>query len=120
MTLLRNAACLALLCAPLLAFAEGGPCRAEVEKYCAQAQGGKQITDCLLDHQQNVSDACYGALKKRLEAEDAMKACGPDAKKLCQGVQPGGGRIVNCLLDHQKELSDACYDTLAKKTKGKS
>ena len=120
-----------LALASLAAAAEGGPCRADVQKYCAQAQGGKQIEDCLLDHQQDVSDACYDGLKKRLEnggggpgggsggGDGALQACRPDFEKFCKNVQPGGGRIVNCLLDRQKDLSDACYQALARKKDGR-
>ncbi len=119
MNIARNAIGMLLTAATFAAFAQGGgACREDVQKYCAQSQGGRQITDCLLDHQQEVSDACYGALKKRLEVQDAAKACRSDAQKLCRGVQPGGGRIVNCLLDQQKDLSDACYDAMAKNMQG--
>jgi hypothetical protein len=118
------------------------PCRADVQKYCAQAGGGKQTFDCLLDHQQDVSDACYDALKQRMQAgqgsqdeqqnpggqggqgvqggqnaPQGARECKQDFERLCKNVQPGGGRIVNCLLDHQNDLSDACYDALAQKMK---
>lgn len=102
------------------------PCRSDVESFCRQAQGDpKAATDCLLDHQQEISDACYDKLKQQLsrsggETKSATgRACRQDAETLCKGIQPGGGRIVNCLLDHQKELSDACYDQLAKRAKGR-
>jgi hypothetical protein len=126
-----------LALAAAAAFAQdGGPCRADVQKYCAQSQGDREkAMDCLLDHQQDITDACYEALKKRLnnqgqaqgqgqgqgqgqQGQGPLQACRQDVQKLCAGVQPGGGRIVNCLLDHQKDLSDACYDVLSKKTKG--
>ena len=81
--------------------------------------------DCLLDHQQDISDACYDKLKQRLSKQSAgnpdgapaRKACKQDAEEFCKGIQPGGGRIVNCLKDHQKELSDACYDQLSKRAR---
>lgn len=97
-------------------------CKADIQRYCAQSSG-KQAFECLLDHQQDISDGCYDALKRRMQsgqgdqgnASPAGQACRQDAQQFCKGVQPGGGRIVNCLLDHQKDLSDACYDTLAKR-----
>jgi len=135
MKITRYAIGAVLALASLVAAAEGGgPCRADVQKYCAQAQGGKQVEDCLLDHQKDVSDACYDGLKQRLQGggqgggqrggqggggDGAMQACKPDFEKYCKNVEPGGGRIVNCLLDHQKDLSDACYDSLAKKKGGR-
>jgi hypothetical protein len=103
-----------------------GPCRADAEKYCRQSQGDqKAAMDCLLDHQQDISDACYDKLKQRLSKQSggnpdggpARKACKQDAEAFCKGIQPGGGRIVNCLKDHQKELSDACYEQLSKRAR---
>lgn len=103
-------------------------CRGDIRKFCSQAQG-QQAQECLLDHQQDISDACYDALKKKLQsgrseqdgqgnAPPGAQACRQDAQQFCKGVQPGGGRIVNCLLEHQKDLSDACYDTLSKRKQG--
>lgn len=116
-----------LALAALAAQAEGGPCREDVRKYCSQVQGqgGKQVEDCLLDHQQDISDACYNGLKQRLEkgggqgqqgqGGGALRACRQDLDRLCRGVEPGGGRLVNCLRDHQQDLSEACSDALSKK-----
>lgn len=119
---LRNLAWCLFLTLPLLAQAQdrNGACRADVDKYCSQSAGnGKQAMDCLLEHQQDISDACYETLKQRVDRQQGMKACKQDAEKYCQGTQPGGGRIVRCLMDHQKEVSDDCYDTLAKAAKAK-
>jgi hypothetical protein len=117
-------------------------CKADLQKFCAQSNGNKSM-DCLLDHQQEVTDACYDAMKKQLSsnpgpddqndagpdnrpppgpdnrpaAPKGAQACKQDVKKFCSNVQPGGGRIVNCLLDHQDDISDGCYDTLSKKMK---
>lgn len=113
---------------PLAAFSQenAGPCRSDVERFCRQAQDNpKAATDCLLDHQQDISDACYDKLKQQMSRADGEAghrnggACRQDAETLCKGVQPGGGRIVNCLLDHQNELSDACYDQISKRAKRK-
>ena len=97
----------------------GGSCRDDVRQFCANARGEKPITDCLLNHQQDISDSCYSTLKQRLQNQQGIQACKNDSEQLCKGVQPGGERIVNCLLDHQKDVSDACYDALAKRIKSK-
>lgn len=104
--------------------ASGGDpaCQPDTRKYCAQSQG-KQAFECLLDHQQDISDACYEALKRRIQAGPAdqggkpsgNQVCRQDAQQFCQGIQPGDGRIVDCLLDHQNDLSDACYGALGKR-----
>lgn len=104
----------------------GRACRADAQRFCPQSREPKQAFECLLDHQQDISDACYNALKNRMQSGQNQpaggggdgQACRQDAQQLCKGVQPGGGRIVDCLLDHQKDLSDACYDSLAKKMQG--
>jgi len=124
--LILASACLMPLAA--LAQENPGPCRSDVEQFCRQSQGDpKAATDCLLDHQQEISDACYDKLKQQLngsgkdgEARSGNGgACKQDVQRLCKDIQPGGGRIINCLRDHQSELSDACYDQLAKQAKRK-
>lgn len=109
----------AAVCSVALAGEQAGPCRDDVRQYCAQAGGPKPTMDCLLDHQKDISDACYEKLKQRMDNQAGFKACKQDSETLCKGVQPGGGRIINCLMDHQKEVSDGCYDALAKMTKAK-
>ena len=42
-------------------------CRADAEKFCRSVKpGGGAIMDCLLDHQQEMSEECYEALKAKL------------------------------------------------------
>jgi len=102
---------------------EGRPCQADEQKYCSQATGDNQKRECLLDHQQDVSDACYDAMKKRMNAQEGnqgggqgrLQSCRADVRQFCSGVERGGGRIVNCLNDHKNELSDACYGALTRK-----
>ena len=49
-------------------------CTVDTKKYCASSNGQKAAFDCLLDHQNDVSDACYNALKKRIESEKEQPA----------------------------------------------
>ena len=101
-------------------------CRADAGRFCGQSSG-KSYLECLLDHQQEITDGCYDAMKRQMQsgqrdqgsAAPGGQTCRQDAQRFCKDVQPGGGRIVDCLLDHQKDLSDACYDTLAKRKPGK-
>ncbi len=45
------------------------------QKFCKGIQpGGGRIIDCLIDHQKDLSDACYEVLKKRQDAQDANAA----------------------------------------------
>ena len=121
-----------LACAPAAVLAEGagegggrGPCRQDVQRYCAQSAGGEKTMDCLLDHQKEITDACYDALKARLSGGQGgggggqpgggQAACQQDVAQFCRGVQPGGGLIVDCLISRQNDISEACYQVLKKK-----
>ena len=89
-------------------------CNTDAEKFCSQG-GGQVVVDCLLDHQNDISDACYDALKVRLGNEQGMQACRQDSRRFCPGVEPGGGRVVDCLIDHEQEISEDCYQFLKSK-----
>ncbi|MGL4407020.1 MAG: cysteine rich repeat-containing protein [Zoogloea sp.] len=94
-------------------------CRSDAQQFCAQSSNPKDIKDCLLDHQQDISDGCYDALKQKMGEQQGVKACMEDAKQLCQGVEPGGGRMMACLKEHRQALSDACYDFLSSRMKSR-
>jgi len=117
---------LVVACIPLAAPAQekggGSACRADAQRFCAQSSGREKIVDCLIDHQQDISDECYDFLKARLNQQrgGGANACKEDVAQYCKGVEPGGGRIVNCLIDHQKDISDGCYDFLKKQKSGVS
>ena len=55
---------------PFAAMAEerggSGACRADVQTYCASAGNKKE---CMLDHQNDVSDACYSFMKAQILRE---------------------------------------------------
>ena len=89
-------------------------CNTDAEKFCSQG-GGQVVVDCLLDHQNDISDACYDALKVRLGNEQGMQACRQDSRRFCPGVEPGGGRVADCLIDHEQEISEDCYQFLKSK-----
>jgi hypothetical protein len=88
-------------------------CTADANKFCSQVGG--QVVDCLLDHQNDISNECYNALKERLQSERGMQACEQDSQRFCPGVQQGGGRVVDCLIDHEQEISEDCYQFLKSK-----
>ena len=103
------------LIAAVLPFAaaaeEGGTaaCRADAQKYCSSA-GNKM--ECLIDHQNDITDGCYSFLKTALQRQKGIQACKADAQKFCANAEKGNGGIKSCLIDHQKEISDECYSTL--------
>jgi hypothetical protein len=99
-------------------------CATDAQRFCG---GASQAKDCLLDHQQDISQACYDFLKESAgkgqsagakAATAGAGACLADVPKFCKGVKPGGGRIKDCLIDHQQDISQGCYDFLSKQKSG--
>jgi hypothetical protein len=46
-------------------------------------------------------------------AQNPVRACVADIKKLCEGIQPGEGRIAGCVKEHFQDLSTPCQNFLA-------
>ena len=45
-------------------------CRADAQKFCRGVKAGSGgIMDCLIDHQNDISDDCYEILKEKLKSE---------------------------------------------------
>ena len=88
---------------PLTARAEeggSGACRADVQKYCsAQGDRGKTM-DCLLDHQQEMTQACYDFLKSQLQRQRGTQEAQPRVASAAAASRPiykvtgADGRIV--------------------------
>lgn len=78
----RMAICiLAALLPPAAAAQEqGGPgaCRNDTQKFCVAAQGDREKRiDCLIDHQQEITDGCYSFLKTSLERQRGTQDARP-------------------------------------------
>jgi hypothetical protein len=58
-------------------------------------------------------------LSPRQEAMLLRRACGPDFRAYCRGVQPGGGRIIECLEANGPYLSRQCRSALAPAREGR-
>jgi len=120
MTLIAPLA-VALSVAPSPAYAQygrgAGPCREDLQKFCAGMQpGGGAFRDCLQQHSAELSPACKQHLQQVKSRVAAWRqACESDVQKLCNGVAPGRGGIVRCLRQHQNDLSQACKDQLAQR-----
>lgn len=119
MSIVRGGVVLFILGAlPTGAAAQSGAsaCKADVRQFCAKIKpGGGRLVDCLLDHQKELSDACYDALEEQTAATRGNQACRRDARQFCKGMQSGGGQLGDCLIEHQKEISNDCYDFLQKR-----
>ena len=47
-------------------------CSTDAKTFCKGVQAGSgRISDCLIDHQKDISDGCFNALKHRQDAADA-------------------------------------------------
>jgi hypothetical protein len=101
--------------APARAQRRQGPCREDIQKFCAGVQpGGGAFRDCLKQHETELSPACQQHLQQMKSRMAAWRqACEGDVQKLCSGVAPGRGGIVRCLRQHENDLSQTCKDQLA-------
>ena len=97
-----------------VAFAQEGPCAADVKKFCKDVQpGGGRIVQCMKQHESDLSQACKDHGKTvKAELEKAHEACKGDVEKLCKDVKPGDGRILHCLKEHEQQVSSGCKNTL--------
>ena len=90
------------------------PCRADIEKFCADvSRGGGRVAECLRQHQADLSPECKTRGQEMHErVQEAHKACQNDISKYCGDVRPGEGHIVSCLRSHDKDLSADCKATM--------
>jgi outer membrane lipoprotein SlyB len=90
------------------------PCQGDIQKYCSRSSGDRPTFECLLDHQNDVTDACYDDLKRQMSEQRSSRRepiC-PDCGKVVsvdvhekkgEGGALGivGGGIAGALLGHQ-------------------
>jgi len=95
---------------------DGGPCKADIEKFCKDVKPGEgRIMKCLKEHDAELSEACKNRGEKMKAAmEKAQDACQADIETFCKDVKPGQGRIMKCLKEHDAELSEPCKAVRAK------
>jgi hypothetical protein len=94
-------------------FREGAQaCEADAQKLCPGMKPGPERRQCMQEHKDQVSPGCREFFARMAEPQgavaEAVRACRPDAQKLCKDVKPGGGRIAQCLKEHKAELSPEC------------
>jgi len=102
--------CLLLACVSVTAAAQdASACREDTKKYCASTQGDESAAlNCLLDHQNDVTDACYNELKQKMTAAPAPAAAVPTnshANDICNDC----GRVesVDTISDPTAQLLGA-------------
>jgi hypothetical protein len=100
----------ALVVQATLAAANERPCRADMEKFCADVKpGGGRVAECLRKHIDELSSECKAhGQEVRERLQEAHEACQEDISKYCKEVKPGEGHILACLKKHDKDLSATC------------
>lgn len=95
-------------------FATERPCRADIERFCADvSRGGGRIAACLRQHYSELSSECKARGRELHErVQEAREACREDISKYCKEMQPGRGRVVSCLKEHGPDLSTDCRAAL--------
>jgi hypothetical protein len=114
------AAALSMAQEPAHAQRGAGPCREDIQKFCASVQpGAGRFRDCLQQHTAELTPACQQHLTQaKAKIATARQACEGDVQKLCSGVAPGRGGVGRCLREHENELSQGCKDQLAQHRRG--
>ena len=111
-----------LLFSPQSSFGqEAHPCKADREKFCAGIeQGGGKLSECMKQHEAELSPECAAERKERHEAWKNVRAnCKEETGKFCADVEKGQGGMKACLESHMSELGQACADALKKAPGGK-
>ena len=100
---------LGLLAVVPAAFAEGGPCTAEIDKFCKDVKPGEgRLIKCLREHDADLSDAC----RADVNTFSQYQACLDDTVRLCPGMPPSGAQVIKCLRTHKNDLSTECQTEL--------
>lgn len=89
-------------------------CADDVARYCGGVPPGRgRIIACMRFNADKLSQQCFQAITTwGLAKANAIKACLPDADRLCPHLPPRGPRARACLLQNADRLSKACGDAL--------
>ena len=89
-------------------------CAEDRDRFCGDVQPGRgRIIACMRFNADKLSQRCFQAMTAwGLARANAIKACLPDAEKLCPHLPPRGPRARMCLLQNADRLSGACGDAL--------
>lgn len=88
----------------------GEVCEDDVRSLCPDVKPGQgAVLRCLRSNLFSVSPPCQAIVRSAQEkAAEFQKACGPDVRRLCQGIPPGEGRVLACLESRKPDLAPAC------------
>jgi hypothetical protein len=102
-------------------------CTADEQQFCPDAKTATERTQCLKDHEADLSQGCKdlraravnAGAKQQAKMATMKEVCKSDAETLCKNVKPGRGSsaLTQCLQSHEADPSMACKDTLPKSKK---
>jgi hypothetical protein len=84
-------------------------CSRDLMKFCAPAQQGGQLTECIKTHFQDFAEPCKAALVRIARVRES---CGVDVQEQCRAIKPTSGRILLCIKKHFPALSERCKDAI--------
>jgi len=91
-------------------------CKADLEKFCKDAEGGRGgKLRCLVSHEVELSTACKTAVAAEKLELAKKNPCPAETEKLCPGLKPGDGKFAACVKEHEKEFSDTCKAAMAER-----
>lgn len=105
--------------------ASARPCRDDMERLCADVEGGAfTLMRCLSDHRDELSDACRNSLTSERQQSGKRfvklsEACQSDLERFCPATR-GPLHVVHCLHKHEADLSEGCRSALPPKPAGAS
>ncbi len=93
-----------------------GACKADVERLCGDVSSRKEARQCLMDNQDQLSDACQEHMEHKRQRHEARRAqieqaCGADIQQFCSGIEDHK-ELRSCMREHREELSDSCTEAL--------
>jgi len=99
-------------------------CTPDEQQFCPDAKTAKERTQCLKDHEADLSQGCKdlrakavnAGTKKQAKTATMKEVCKSDAEMLCKDVKVGRA-MTQCLQSHEADLSMACKDALPKSKK---
>lgn len=113
-----SAVLVASVALPSSAAAQGGACRADMQKFCKGLRPhSEEGLRCLQQHLAELSEACRRRVERRASrpGRGVHAICQADIDKFCKDVPPGPGRVRDCLVAHEAELSAECKAALAQR-----
>jgi hypothetical protein len=89
-------------------------CAEDRARFCGNVlPGGGRIIACVRANADKLSQRCFQAMTAwALAQANAIRACVPDAERLCPHLPPRGPRARACLLRNTERLSKACGEAL--------